>query len=113
MPNTPFIGLHPSESMHDSVRNTHEKELAAFVREELAALIHSALPDEESGPPLDALALPGDVHGVIHGEIQRLQPDLLVMGTHGRAGVANLLLGSVAVEFLNKPPCDVLAVKAW
>ncbi len=109
----PFTGLHPSESLRQSVQETHEAELAAFVREELAALIHSALPEDEAGAPLDAQAIAGDVHGVIYGEIQRLEPDLLVLGTHGRTGVAQLMLGSVAAEFMNKPPCDVLAVKAW
>jgi hypothetical protein len=30
------------------------------------------------------------------------------MGTHGRAGIAGPLVGSVALVFLGDPPCDVM-----
>jgi nucleotide-binding universal stress UspA family protein len=36
--------------------------------------------------------------------------DLIVMGTHGRSGVAHLLLGSVAERVMRKAPCPVLVV---
>ena len=37
--------------------------------------------------------------------------DLIVMGTHGRAGLAHVLLGSVAERVVRKAPCPVLTVK--
>jgi nucleotide-binding universal stress UspA family protein len=37
--------------------------------------------------------------------------DLIVMGTHGRAGLGRLLTGSVAEQVLRKAPCPVLTVK--
>jgi nucleotide-binding universal stress UspA family protein len=37
--------------------------------------------------------------------------DLIVMGTHGRAGFARLLLGSVAEKVLRGATCPVLTVK--
>jgi nucleotide-binding universal stress UspA family protein len=37
--------------------------------------------------------------------------DLIVMGTHGRRGVAHLLLGSVAEQVLRTAPCPVLTVR--
>ncbi len=40
-----------------------------------------------------------------------LRPDLIVMGTHGRGGIARLVLGSVAAEVLAQAPCDVLLVR--
>jgi nucleotide-binding universal stress UspA family protein len=36
--------------------------------------------------------------------------DLIVMGTHGRTGVAHLLLGSVAEKVVRIAPCPVLTV---
>ncbi len=36
--------------------------------------------------------------------------DLIVMGTHGRSGVAHLLMGSVAERVVRTAPCPVLTV---
>lgn len=38
--------------------------------------------------------------------------DLIVMGTHGRRGVAHLLLGSVAEHVVRRAACPVLTVRA-
>ena len=38
--------------------------------------------------------------------------DLIVMGTHGRAGLAHAVMGSVAERVLRKAPCPVLTVRA-
>jgi nucleotide-binding universal stress UspA family protein len=43
---------------------------------------------------------------------KELSADLIVLGTHGRAGVGRLLLGSVAEQVLRKATCPVLTVKA-
>jgi len=37
--------------------------------------------------------------------------DLIVMGTHGRTGMAHLLLGSVAERLVRTAPCPVLTVR--
>jgi universal stress protein A len=37
--------------------------------------------------------------------------DLIIMGTHGRSGVAHLLLGSVAEQVARTAPCPVLLVR--
>jgi nucleotide-binding universal stress UspA family protein len=39
------------------------------------------------------------------------QVDLIVMGTHGRGGMAHLLLGSVAEKVVRDAPCPVLTVR--
>ena len=39
------------------------------------------------------------------------QCDLIVMGSHGRGGVARLLMGSVAEHVMRKATCPVLVVK--
>ncbi len=37
--------------------------------------------------------------------------DLIVMGTHGRTGLAHILLGSVAERVVQKAPCAVLTIR--
>ena len=37
--------------------------------------------------------------------------DLIVMGTHGRSGLAHLLLGSVAERVVRTAPCAVLTIR--
>ena len=49
---------------------------------------------------------------VLQKQMSEFCPDLLVLGTHGRTGVAHATLGSVAIDFLKDPPCDVLVTKA-
>ncbi|HET7544981.1 MAG TPA: universal stress protein [Polyangiaceae bacterium] len=41
-----------------------------------------------------------------------LEADLVVVGTHGRRGIARLLLGSVAEAVVRLAPCPVLVVRA-
>jgi nucleotide-binding universal stress UspA family protein len=38
--------------------------------------------------------------------------DLIVIGTHGRTGLAHVLLGSVAEKVVRKAPCPVLTVRS-
>jgi nucleotide-binding universal stress UspA family protein len=52
-------------------------------------------------PAEGILAIAADAHA-----------DLIVMGTHGRTGLARLLLGSVAEQVLRHSTCPVLLVKA-
>jgi len=39
------------------------------------------------------------------------QIDLIVMGTHGRPGMAHLLMGSVAEKVVRSAPCPVLTLR--
>lgn len=48
---------------------------------------------------------------VLAEKFNELQPDLVVMGTVGRSGVAGLLIGNTAETILEQLSCSVLAVK--
>jgi universal stress protein E len=47
---------------------------------------------------------------VISRLVEAMKPDLLVIGTHGRSGIAKVLLGSVTEEVLRSLSLDILAV---
>jgi nucleotide-binding universal stress UspA family protein len=55
------------------------------------------------------------VEGVAHEQIARVarrqRADLIVIGTHGRTGVARFFLGSVAARVAATAPCPVLTVR--
>jgi nucleotide-binding universal stress UspA family protein len=109
----PFEGLQPGLDTRRDYRVEHERKLSAVIESELLALMESsgnrAATDKVFRPHVSH----GETQGVLRTEVARLAPDLLVLGTHGRVGIAHALLGSVAESFLNNPPCDVLLVKAW
>ena len=55
------------------------------------------------------------VEGVPHEQITRVarskRADLVVIGTHGRTGLAKFFLGSVAGRVVSSAPCPVLTVR--
>jgi nucleotide-binding universal stress UspA family protein len=55
------------------------------------------------------------LEGVPHEEIVRFararRVELIVLGTHGRTGLAKLFLGSVAERVVAAAPCPVLTVR--
>ena len=53
----------------------------------------------------------GDPRSILVETARREKADLLVIGSHGRSGVAKLLLGSVASHLVAHAPCSVLVVK--
>jgi nucleotide-binding universal stress UspA family protein len=60
--------------------------------------------------PIETKLLEGDPWRVILDEATTLPADLLVMGTHGRSGFEQLLLGSVTEKVLRRASCPVLTV---
>lgn len=61
-------------------------------------------------PVYSHVVLGARIADAIDAEAERLGADLIVMGTHGRTGLAHLLLGSVAEATLRQAPCPVLTV---
>lgn len=53
----------------------------------------------------------GTPAAAIVAEVQAEAADLIVMGTHGRTGLARIFLGSVAEAVIRKAPCPVLVVQ--
>ncbi len=67
--------------------------------------------DEQLGYPVDKkFVVTGNTETEIHQVASNEESDLIIVGSHGRHGLA-LLLGSTANGVLHGAPCDVLAVR--
>jgi nucleotide-binding universal stress UspA family protein len=64
-----------------------------------------------SGPTISHSVQPGNMPGALQAALNSLQPQLLVLGCHGRGALSQALLGSLAQHYLHKAPCDVLVVR--
>ncbi len=53
----------------------------------------------------------GSPHELIPAYVWDKQMDLAVLGTHGRSGAFDILLGSTAEWMLSSLPCDILVVR--
>lgn len=60
--------------------------------------------------PLKTLLRQGDAREVILKEAKEHGADLIVIGTHGRRGIARALIGSVAESIVRTSPVPVLTV---
>ncbi len=78
-------------------------------REVLAGLLRDAA--ARFGGTGEGLVLEGEAAGAIVRAAEERGADLLVVGTHGRTGLARLLMGSVAERVLERSPCSVLVVR--
>jgi nucleotide-binding universal stress UspA family protein len=63
-----------------------------------------------SGIPHEFIVRSGDIWDELSAIVEKKGIDLIVVGTHGRAGASKLLMGSVAERILRQAPCPVLTV---
>jgi len=54
----------------------------------------------------------GQAHAEIVNYAAQEHIDLIVMGTHGRTAISQVLMGSVAKKVIRRSPCPVLTVRA-
>ncbi len=59
----------------------------------------------------DTIVRDGDPRSVIVDEAKEWSADLIVVGSHGRTGIARFLLGSVAQSVVSHAPCSVEVVR--
>jgi nucleotide-binding universal stress UspA family protein len=65
----------------------------------------------DTGVRYHATIRAGDARSLILTEVLRRRADLVVLGTHGRSGIAHALVGSVAEWVISQAPCDVLVAR--
>lgn len=88
------------ESLEREIANSAEKMMDKFCNQKLSGF---AAYDKfiMSGIPYEEILRKADEEGV----------DLIVMGTHGRAGIDHFLFGSTAERVVRKAGCPVLSVR--
>ena len=134
------VGVDFSETSREAVRTAARLAAASGARMTLVYVWHAAHPyTASSGDELRAaveadeatmheleqeardLGAPAVTHFFLAGnpadeiiELAHKDPsiDLIVVGTHGRTGLAHVLLGSVAEKIVRRSPCAVMAVPA-
>lgn len=91
------INHHPNEV--DQPNETVQKSMNAFLVEKFAGMDVTGV--IFVGRPSEELVKLAEEKGA----------DLIVMGTHGRAGFDRLLFGSVAHEVVRAAPCPVMTIR--
>jgi nucleotide-binding universal stress UspA family protein len=64
-----------------------------------------------SGRPVTTAVLRGDPAAELVRFVRERELDVLLIGTHGRKGLARLVLGSVAEKVVRSAPCSVLVAR--
>jgi nucleotide-binding universal stress UspA family protein len=77
--------------------------------QELAARVEGDL--QKNGFGTTARVVVGDPRDVIIQTALEERSDLVVVGSHGRTGLAKLLIGSVASHVVTHAPCSVLVAR--
>ncbi|MEO4048555.1 universal stress protein [Pseudomonas sp. CAU 1711] len=111
--------LLPSEASIHALHVFEPQKNAAIAEAELRtqrALIDQLIHDEAlrlptTAPQLSHEVKVGSILRTLQDYINRQQPQLLVLGSHGRSALSQALLGSLAQHFLHKAPCDVYVVR--
>ena len=96
---SPDMGYLPGQLLEEQRREA----------EELVSKAESEL--RESGFATEARVEVGDPREVLVSLAESERADILVVGSHGRKGLAKLMLGSVSSHVVTHAPCSVLVVK--
>ena len=75
-------------------------------------LEQAAIQCRAQGVPVQSEVLRGDTVAVVLSFAEQLNVDLLVMASHGRAGLDALLAGSIAPRITGRVSCPLLLVRA-
>jgi nucleotide-binding universal stress UspA family protein len=95
-----YIPPNVYEDLEASARKYAEKKLAALQAKA-----------RQAGVRVTTLLLEGVVHEQIVRAAKSKKADLIVIGTHGRTGLAKFFLGSVASRVVTAASCPVMTVR--
>jgi nucleotide-binding universal stress UspA family protein len=83
-------------------------QIESVTRQALEGVVQHA---RRPGIPIEGVLRQGPAWSEIVAAAAETKADLVVIGTHGRRGLAHALLGSVAEKVVRAAPCPVLTVR--
>lgn len=98
----PFAAFVGGDQVHTDVEAEHRRAIETLVAE---------IAPTAGSVNLHLTLREGDPFGVIAAAVIELTPDLLVLGTHGRRGIAAALIDSVAVGALDYFDLDMMVLR--
>ena len=86
----------------------------AFInlREQAYSALQACIPAALARHPVELRVVVGQPFARILETAVRERVGMIILGTHGRTGLAHLVMGSVAERIVRLAPCPVLTVKA-
>lgn len=109
MPTYPNLSYSPA--LDEAVLEAYRKRWDAFQQKHLSLLqsyVHQAQAHEVKAEHVQRPGVPGKV---ICDMAASWNADLVLMGSHGRSGLSELLLGSVSNYVTHHSPCSVMLVR--
>jgi nucleotide-binding universal stress UspA family protein len=104
----PSLALPGDGYISPSLYENLEASARAQAQKRLNAIVAGA---RKAGARAAGLLLEGVPHERVARAARGKKADLLVIGTHGRTGLAKFFLGSVATRLVVGAPCPVLTVR--
>jgi len=106
----PFLGPVSPQSA-PAVPPKVAEDVVVDLREQAYTALQAFLPAQMAHHPVELRVLVGHPFERILETAVREQVALIVLGTHGRTGLAHAIMGSVAERVVRLAPCPVLTVK--
>jgi universal stress protein A len=111
--NLPFFGpLQPQSTPAMPPPEVAAEAVVVDLREQAYTALQAFLPAQIAHHAVELRVLVGQPFERILETAVQERVALIVLGTHGRTGLAHLIMGSVAERVVRLAPCPVLTVKA-
>ena len=104
----PFVPVGPDQYFGPETWQELEEKARTWATRQLATLATKA---KAGGVPTTTFLIQGAPAPAIARFAKKAHADLLIIGTHGRTGLAKLFLGSVANQIVATAPCPVMTVR--
>ena len=107
-----FYGGHPAAELHDELRSLGDQDLDEVLVADLRAAGEAMVSERRAGgrAPRFSVVSQRAVPGIVH-RLEAQPYDLVALGSHGRRGIARVVLGSVAETVARRAPCSVVIAR--